>query len=143
MSISTRRQFVSGTAAAGVGLAAVASGIAATPLALAEEAAEGESESEDAAAEVELSGMALLSNGKEYEFYPPNSSGVAYEETPVTDDMVAETVECDVAVLGAGISGLTTALSAADAGLKVIVLEKNPFYNMRGSEIGCISGELR
>lgn len=87
-------------------------------------------------------GMATLSNGKEYEFYLPNSSGPSFEAEPVPEESIKETVECDVAVVGAGISGLTTALSAADAGLKVVVLEKNPFYNTRGSEIGAISGEF-
>ena len=125
----SRRAFV-GTAA-GIGVASVAAQLCSTALANEPSATDGAKE-----------GMAALSNGKTYTFYEPKSSGVCFEEEPVTDDQLSETVECDVVVLGAGISGLTASLSAADAGLKVILLEKNPFYNTRGSEIGCIKGKF-
>ncbi len=35
-------------------------------------------------------------------------------------------LSCDVIVIGAGASGLSAAIEAADAGARVIVLEKNP-----------------
>lgn len=39
-----------------------------------------------------------------------------------------EHIECDVLVVGSGAAGLTTAFTAADSGLNVIVVEKEPFF---------------
>ena len=41
---------------------------------------------------------------------------------PIADDQIAETIEDDVVVVGAGVSGLVTALSAAEAGASVTLI---------------------
>ncbi|NCC69227.1 MAG: FAD-binding protein, partial [Clostridia bacterium] len=57
------------------------------------------------------------------------NSGVWYDAAyfakpdPITD--IAETVECDVCVVGAGNGGCVAAISAADAGASVVWVEKN------------------
>ena len=47
------------------------------------------------------------------------SSAAPVEHNPV------ETLDCDVVVVGSGTAGICAALSAAENGAKVIVLEKN------------------
>jgi hypothetical protein len=44
---------------------------------------------------------------------------------PITDDQIVETIECDVVVVGAGISGVPAAAIAAELGDKVYCLEKS------------------
>ena len=41
---------------------------------------------------------------------------------PIGEDVIDETIEADVVVVGAGVSGLVTACSAAEEGLKVVVV---------------------
>ena len=43
----------------------------------------------------------------------------------VAESDIAETLDCDVLVVGAGTSGLFAACSAAENGAKVLVIEKN------------------
>ena len=43
---------------------------------------------------------------------------------PIPADRIGETLDADVVVVGAGFSGLCTALSAAEAGAKVILIER-------------------
>lgn len=47
---------------------------------------------------------------------------------PVPESTLKETVECDVAIVGAGISGTPAAMKAAEMGAKVRVLEKGPTF---------------
>ncbi|MBQ1890934.1 MAG: FAD-dependent oxidoreductase, partial [Firmicutes bacterium] len=54
----------------------------------------------------------------------------------VAEQDIKETIDCDVAVAGAGIAGVTCALRAAQNGLKVVVLEKTAHWNARGGNIG-------
>ena len=55
---------------------------------------------------------------------------------PISEEDIKIYRECDVLVLGAGISGVTCALRAAQNGLKVIVLEKGAKWSARGGNIG-------
>jgi fumarate reductase flavoprotein subunit len=48
-------------------------------------------------------------------------------------------IDTEVVVVGFGISGLTAALSALDAGAKVVVLEKGSTYNARGFDDGAVN----
>lgn len=62
--------------------------------------------------------------------------------------VLAADAHCDVVVIGAGGSGLTSALSAAEAGAKVIVVEKMPFIGgntvlATGFMLGVPKGEPR
>jgi succinate dehydrogenase/fumarate reductase flavoprotein subunit len=43
---------------------------------------------------------------------------------PIPDSKISKTVDADVVVVGGGIAGMVSALSAADAGAKVALLEK-------------------
>jgi fumarate reductase flavoprotein subunit len=56
---------------------------------------------------------------------------------------IREKITTDVVVVGAGISGLTAALSAAEAGARVILLEKGPGYNFRGLHNAAINSRLQ
>jgi tricarballylate dehydrogenase len=51
-------------------------------------------------------------------------------------------IECDVAVIGGGIAGLSTALTAMNAGAEVILLEKAPKLQ-RGGNTGIADAQIR
>ncbi len=53
----------------------------------------------------------------------------------IRDADVAEEIDCDVCICGAGITGLAAARAAAEAGAKVVVLEKNAAIEVHG--FGC------
>ena len=55
---------------------------------------------------------------------------------PIAPEDVREVIETDVAVLGAGIAGVTCALRAAQGGARVTVLEKGASWSGRGGNIG-------
>ncbi|MBR2834355.1 MAG: FAD-dependent oxidoreductase [Coriobacteriales bacterium] len=127
----TRRSFakagVLGTAAG----ALLAQG--ATVAAFAEEAAMSASNPE---------GMRVPSTcNLEREWYKPVEGIVAFEEELVTE--FAETVECDMVVVGGGISGCCAAYSGHSNGLNVVLLEKGEKFAGRGAQIGCINSELQ
>ncbi len=62
---------------------------------------------------------------------------------PIAARDIKETVNTEVVVVGAGISGLTAALSAAEAGAKTILLEKGPTYHFRGMHNAAIASRLQ
>jgi fumarate reductase flavoprotein subunit len=62
---------------------------------------------------------------------------------PVATRDIKETVTTDVVVVGAGIAGLTAALSAAESGARVIVLEKSPGFNNRGLHNAALASRLQ
>ncbi|MBQ8024886.1 MAG: FAD-dependent oxidoreductase [Oscillospiraceae bacterium] len=61
---------------------------------------------------------------------------------PVPPESIRQELTCDVAVLGAGIAGVTCALRAAQCGLSVIVLEKAAKWSARGGNIGVIGSSF-
>lgn len=54
-----------------------------------------------------------------------------------------DTIVTDVVVVGAGIAGLTAAVSAAEAGAKTVLLEKGPTFHTRGLHNAAISSKLQ
>jgi fumarate reductase flavoprotein subunit len=63
--------------------------------------------------------------------------------SPIPERDIKERITTDVVVVGAGIAGLTAALSATEAGAKTIQLEKGPGYNFRGLHNAAISSRLQ
>jgi succinate dehydrogenase/fumarate reductase flavoprotein subunit len=73
---------------------------------------------------------------------PEASSGAgrySWETAPAPITEVAETIDTEVLVIGAGISGICTACSAAESGTKVLVVEKCAQFNGRGGGFGAIN----
>lgn len=62
---------------------------------------------------------------------------------PISVKDIGETVNADVVIIGAGVAGLTAALSAAEAGAKTIQLEKGPGYNFRGLHNAAIASRMQ
>ena len=61
---------------------------------------------------------------------------------PISEDEISETVEADIVIVGAGTAGVVAAHSAAEAGAKVILLEKTDSISARGHDVGCIGTKL-
>jgi fumarate reductase flavoprotein subunit len=74
-----------------------------------------------------------MSNEASFEVSPP----------PISVKDIRETVNTDVVVVGAGIAGLTAALSAAEAGARTILLEKGPTFHHRGLHNAAIASRLQ
>ncbi|MBQ1808560.1 MAG: FAD-dependent oxidoreductase, partial [Selenomonas sp.] len=62
---------------------------------------------------------------------------------PIADSAIKETKETDVVVVGAGMSGLCAAVSAAESGAKVMVIEKGPTINFRSYDYGAVNSKLQ
>ena len=75
----------------------------------------------------------MMSGKANFELSPP----------PIQQELIKEKINTDVIVIGAGIAGLTAALSAAEAGAKTIQLEKGPSYNFRGIHNAAINSRLQ
>ncbi len=72
----------------------------------------------------------------------PRWGSWADRPAPIKPEEVKRTLETEVLVVGAGIAGMTCALSAAEAGAKVTVLEKSSNYSARGFNIGVVNSSL-
>ncbi len=69
----------------------------------------------------------------------------AEEATPsqaIDPTSIERTSEADAIVVGAGLAGLCTAVSAVEQGLSVIVIEKNEQGRAQGLDFGCINSAL-
>lgn len=73
-----------------------------------------------------------------------SNKGASWREAPeaIADTEISETVAFDVVVVGAGISGLSAANSAAEQGLSVAVVEKFSEGRYGGSYFGVINSRL-
>lgn len=109
----TRRTFIKGAALGTAGLAS------AGLLAGCGQGEEGSSSSPQSAVDA----------GKPAFMQPP---------APIADSEIKETMNTDVVVCGAGMAGLCAAVAAAQAGAKVVLLEKGDFTGFRGMEYGAI-----
>lgn len=69
------------------------------------------------------------------------TGGYSWENAPeaIPEDQITETREADVIVVGAGPSGFCTAASAAENGLSVIMIEKDPSFNANGGAIFAVN----
>lgn len=61
------------------------------------------------------------------------------EAPEIAEADIAQTKDCDILVIGAGLTGLCAARSAAEAGAKVIVLEKNAQIEIHGFGCGVVN----
>ena len=64
--------------------------------------------------------------------------GGSWETAPAPCGAAARTLEADVAVIGAGISGLAAAVRCAQKGLSVVVAEKSAADEPHGEYIGVV-----
>jgi fumarate reductase flavoprotein subunit len=62
---------------------------------------------------------------------------------PIRADEIKENINAEVVVVGAGIAGLSAALSAAEAGAKTILLEKTATVQARGHDNAFIGSRLQ
>lgn len=62
---------------------------------------------------------------------------------PIKDSQLASTETADVIIVGAGMSGLCAAISAAEEGGKVIVLEKTNTVNFRGYDYAAVNSRVQ
>lgn len=62
---------------------------------------------------------------------------------PIADSAIKTTVTADIIVIGGGMSGLCAAMSAAEEGAKVILLEKTEKVNFRGNDYGTIGSKMQ
>ena len=60
----------------------------------------------------------------------------------ISDDMVEEELDCDVAVVGMGVSGVAAFRAACEAGAKVIGIEKGAGNQCRSSQYCYLNGKL-
>ena len=62
---------------------------------------------------------------------------------PIADSQLTSTETADVIIVGAGMSGLCAAISAAEEGAKVIVLEKTNTVNFRGYDYAAVNSRVQ
>lgn len=62
---------------------------------------------------------------------------------PIPDGSIAERIESEIIVIGAGVSGIAASLSAAEAGAKVIVIDKHTTSTFRGGDNAAIDSRLQ
>lgn len=78
------------------------------------------------------------------QYATPKCTDWSWEKAPqIAASEITKTVDCDVAVIGAGISGIVAALSAAQQGAKVQVIDKNPSFACRGGHITAFNSKLQ
>lgn len=58
---------------------------------------------------------------------------------PIADDQISETYDADVVVVGMGLAGVAAARTAAEAGLKVVSIERSSDVNARSSQFSCFN----
>lgn len=116
-----RRDFIASAAAAGTGLAVAPHMLASAQAAQAKEV----SSSTDG-------------NGAPRQIMPGDVSALG-SAPEIADSDIKLKLDCDVLVIGAGISGLAAARSAAEAGAKVMVMEKNEQIEIHGFGCGVVN----
>lgn len=67
----------------------------------------------------------------------------SWEVAPEPIKDIAQTVEADIVVVGAGISGMAAFMWASEAGAKTVIVEKTKTYNGRGLDFGAIDSKVQ
>ena len=62
---------------------------------------------------------------------------------PIPEDKIVETVDADVVIVGAGISGMSAFMYAAENGAKTVIIEKSESYNGRGLDFSAIGTKVQ
>ena len=72
-------------------------------------------------------------------------AGHAWEIVPedVPAELITEVVDADIVVVGAGAAGVATAHAAAEAGAKVVLVERAEEYSARGHDIGGFNSKFQ
>lgn len=75
----------------------------------------------------------------------PAAAAVSFETAPdpIPEDQIAETVDAEVVVVGAGVSGLMAALAAAEQGANTVLIEKTSSFNARGGHNAALGSKLQ
>ena len=66
-----------------------------------------------------------------------------WRKKPAAPTSFSQSYSCDVVVCGAGIAGLNAARSAAEQGLKVIVLENDATYDVHGYQCAAVNSRMQ
>ena len=64
-------------------------------------------------------------------------------EPEISDKDIKETLETDVLIIGAGVSGLHAARAASEKGARVIVLEKASRFQVRSGQYGTLGNKFQ
>lgn len=73
----------------------------------------------------------------------PDNRKFVVPQTPIPAEEIKDVFNADVVVVGAGTSGKAAALSAAQAGAKVIQIDKHVTYRWGGGMVGAIDSRLQ
>lgn len=73
----------------------------------------------------------------------PAKASFEIPPAPIDPKDIKETVSADVVIVGAGVSGLMAAFSAAEAGAKTVVIEKSEKFNARGGHNAAINSKIQ
>lgn len=74
------------------------------------------------------------------------ASSASFLNTPeaIPESDIKETIEADIVIVGAGLSGISAARSAIENGAKsIVMIEKATKWQYRSNQIGCIGGKLQ
>ena len=64
--------------------------------------------------------------------------------SPIAESDIKETVEADIVIVGAGLSGISAARAAVESGAKnIVVVEKATTWQYRSNQVGCIGGKIQ
>lgn len=79
------------------------------------------------------------------EWAKPKCSNWSWEKPmeKIPADQIKKTVDTDVVVIGAGLAGFSAALSAAEEGAKVVVVEKTRSWSARGGHITAFGSKVQ
>lgn len=138
MTAVSRRNFIAGSA----GLAGVAAMAGIAGAALAEQAAAPAEDGGHGTAEQPGKSGFSSSTTDDMRTAPTDTSWLTAPE-PISDDEISETVDADVVVVGCGVAGLCAARAAAEAGAKVVVIEKAESYQYRSGQYGVYNSQIQ